>query len=128
MAEPPPETEPRQVSRPAAERPGANTAGTFFSLMWALVADVVAAGEVLVMARLLPLALERALPPWPEIATAPDCDALFAVPTPTPVAVCAANESAHATDATATRSGSICLVFIPSLLLSKVSTLREHIT
>src|SRR6516165_2539216 len=55
--EPPPETEPRQVSIPAAARPGAKTVGTFV-IDWL-------AGMLLVTMALLPVltALALALPP-----------------------------------------------------------------
>src|SRR6201996_8477614 len=53
---PPPETDPRQVSSPAAARPGAATLGTLRTV-WS-------AGIVLLLTIV-------ALPPWPEIA----CDA-----------------------------------------------------
>jgi hypothetical protein len=65
---PPPETDPRHVSSPAADKPGAKTLGTLLTV-WS-------AGTVLLLMIL-------AEPPWPEIAC--DVDVDLAVPTPVPV-------------------------------------------
>src|SRR6516164_2282115 len=79
-------TEPRQVSSPAALRPGANTAGTFDSEpeLWTFVE--VTAGEPAMLTAELALLRPPAppAPPCPEIATAVEDD--LAMPTPTPVA------------------------------------------
>src|ERR1700742_1379128 len=67
---PPPETEPRQVSSPAAARPGAPTLGTFLT-GWS-------AGTVLLLTIF-------AVPPCPETACAADADVDLEKPTPVPV-------------------------------------------
>jgi hypothetical protein len=96
-ADPPPETDPRQVSNPAAVRPGANTFGTLVIDSCAFVVTVAAvvAGEELLIVRLdLALGFETALlvafPPVafpPPIATAPDVEVELDMPVPTPIPV-----------------------------------------
>ena len=65
--EPPPETDPRHVSSPAAAKPGAKAVGTFLS--------VCLAGTLLLL-------MIVAVPPCPEIACDVDVDP--AMPTPVP--------------------------------------------
>src|SRR3974390_1405708 len=84
--DPPPETLPRQVSIPAAARPGAKTVGTFV-MDWL-------AGMLVVNMALLPVLVALALPPLavalpPPMARAVDWLADLAVLelTPTPTAV-----------------------------------------
>ena len=64
----PPETEPRQVSSPAAVSPGENTVGTLRKVWVPLMVCEVLAGLLTVR---LELPLPLAVPPWPEMATAP---------------------------------------------------------
>jgi len=84
---PPPETEPKQVSMPAAAKDGAKAVGTFFRVC---VPDTSWRETMLefVLAGLLIVSDEFELPPLPRlIATAPAALLLSDWPTPIPVAV-----------------------------------------
>ena len=87
--EPPPETDPRQDSMPAADKPGAKTLGTVETELWPWVVMVlvVFAGTVEMMAA---VGLLMAVPPValpPPMAVEEEVDLEAAMPVPMPMAV-----------------------------------------
>ena len=89
--DPPPETEPRQDSMPAAASPGANTDGTVETELWPWVVmvcvvlagtvEMIAAVGLLVMVAVPPVALP------PPIAVEAALEREAAIPVPMPMAV-----------------------------------------